>query len=157
MIEFRTQLQKKISELIQGWTGAASGLARPVKTFSDHIDDVPYDQFPYVVVNVRSFDTEDGEIGTTHALKTWEVHIYYMDVTQDYVQGDETRNSIMGLISKNIEDNPRLGNLVVTDTNGGQEYIYDSKITSGLFDSSGQEEDYSFVTELYINIFTASR
>lgn len=157
MIEFRTDLENKLTDLISGWVGPSSTLTEKVKTFSDHIDDVSYENFPYVVINVRTMENSDSEIGNQYDLTVWEVHIYYMDISTTYTPGKERRNLITGVIAKNLQKDRFLGQLEATDGAGTTMYVYDSKITSAIFDSSGQEEDYSFVTELYLQVYTATR
>lgn len=155
MIEFRTALQNQMLTLIQGWVGASSGFTPPVITFDNHLHDVPIEALPFVVVNVRTTDLEDEEIAPYDTYR-WLVHVYYLDIKPDYNTGDIARNKILGEIVKRLEENKRIGNLEQVDVpTGKREYVWDSKITSALFDSSGQEEYYTFVSELYLDVYTS--
>lgn len=160
MIEFREKLQKDLQDKLITWTGENSGLTDYVKTFDDHLhgfdtEETP-DPFPFIVVNVRSAESkQEGEIGVTYDLWSWLVHIYYIDSRDDYREGDNARNTIMGTIVKKLEEDRRLGGFFTKDTDGHKEYVFDSKIDAVLFDVSGSEEYFTFVSELYLNVFTA--
>lgn len=156
MIDFRTKLEDKISTLVTTWVGPSSGITAPVVTFDDHLHDVELNQFPYVVINVRTAEkAEAGEIGNTYDLFMWTIHIYYLDLVATYSTGKTRRDHILSIIEKNLEKNRYLDHLQSTDPDGAREYVYDSSISAILFDSSGQEEYYSFVSELYLNVYTA--
>lgn len=156
MIEFRQELQNKLLELCETWTDKDADSTNYVATYDNHLHDVPMEETPFLVVNVRRQTKEtEGEIGEKHGLSIWEVHIYYISLEEDYNVGDKKRDNILSRIEKELEEDRRLGNFTVT----GQsvtEKVYDNSITDILFDSSGQEQYYSFVSEMYLNVYTSS-
>lgn len=157
MIKFRTVLQDKLKdELLPAWVGPTAGLEASAKTFDKRLYTVDYALLPFVVVNVRRGikHEDEEEIGNPHGLYEYEVHIYYVDHDTDYDLGDARRDLLVGQLEKMIERNVRLGNCEAIDTDS-REYVFDTDISSVTFDSSGQEEDYTFVTELYLRVFTA--
>lgn len=150
MIEFRSELRDKLIELLTSWVGS------DVVTFDNYLHDVEHDQVPYVVVNVRTAErAAAAEIGNDYDLKMWTVHIYYLDIAEVHSEGEDKRNRVLGTIDKKLEENRRLNNLEVTTVDGHREYVYDSSISAVLFDESGQDEYYSFISELYLNVYTA--
>lgn len=159
MIDFRTHLQNKILDLSKEIVGVGTDATNYVRTFDDHLHDFNLDftpnPWPFIVVNVRTAERSgDSEIGLAYDLYMWTVHIYYIDLVQTYSQGDQRRNFILSKLVKYLEENRRLENFEVM-VNGKREYVYDSTISAVLFDSSGQEEEYSFVSELYLQVYTA--
>lgn len=158
MIEFRDALTAKLLDVAQSVTGQDSGATNPVVSFDDHLYSKDISELPFIVVNVRSWDEpEDGvEIGNPHGLKIWTVHIYYLDMTETWNEGAARRNVNVAALKKALDRNKRLDGLETIDDDGTREYVYDSKFTSATFDTSGQEGEYSFVTELYLNVYTAA-
>lgn len=161
MIEFSERLEERIREVVDAVAGSSTP-APYIKSYGDHAADVPYDQMPHMMVIVRTDEKESsGEIGNEgYDLWRWTVHLYYLDIeTSDdpnaYKTAKQRRSNIMSRVTKGLERNKRLNNLEVIDSDGAREYVYDSEISAVLFDSSGQPGDYSFVTELYLNVFTA--
>lgn len=149
MIDFRTHLQNRCIQI------ATTSVATDVKTFDNHLHDVELTQMPFMVVNVRTAEKSgESEIGVNYDLYMWTVHFYYLDIAEVYNTGDQRRNTVMSKLEKSLEEDRRLGGLDVT-VNGKREYVFDSSISAALFDSSGQEEYYSFVSELYLNVYTA--
>jgi hypothetical protein len=136
--------------------GPGSGLSSFAKTFDSHLYNQEISQLPFIVVNVRSAERQNSEdeIGDPHGLFIYEVHIYYLDMDESWDFGDTRRNYIVGNIEKRQERDVRFGGFQSVDEDC-REYVYDSEMTSVTFDSSGQEGDYSFVTELYLRVFTA--
>lgn len=158
MIDFRKVLQDKCMELAQTAVGPGSDPVNYVKTFDKRLHDIEVDETPFLVVNVRTAEkAAPGEIGNGgYDLFMWTVHFYYLAVeVEDWQEGSDRRDIIFGKLEKALEENKNLNNLQSTSTDGKREYVYDSSITAGLFDDSGEEEYYSFVSELYFNVYTA--
>lgn len=155
MVLFRKTLQEYLEAKCQEWVGA------DVKTFDDHLHafdlEVDPEPFPFVVVNVRLNEKEEpGEMGTDHDLRTWTVHIYYIDANlPDYAEGQDRRDKVLGTLERELEKDRRLGGLSYTDDKGIREYVFDSDVKLISFDSSGQEEYYTFVSELHMLVYTA--
>lgn len=157
MIDFHKELKKHlVDSFLPSLVGVDTDLTEPAKSFSDHLYAQDLDSLPFVVVNIRSSsaDQTEGEIGNPYDLTTYETHIYYLDMCDDYVEGDDRRDTILGRLEKKLKLNRKLGNFEVTDADS-REYVYDSQISSITFDYSGQEGDYSFVSELYLTVYTA--
>lgn len=162
MITFRTVLEDKLLAIAQAQVGVGTDSTDFVRTFDNHIHDFNLDYapnpWPFVVVNVRTAEHAGGaqgsEIGTPYDLYEWTVHIYYIDIVKDYNTGDMRRDKILGKLVKALEENRRLDNLESVYS-GTREYVYDSTISAVVFDSSGQEEEYSFQSELYLTVYTA--
>lgn len=156
MIQFRQDAQNKLLELLESWVSvdALTAETGAVK-FDKRLYDVPLEETPFVVANVRDFQkVQGGEIGNEHDLYTWDAHIYYIDIDADYDIGEAKRDTILGIIVKNLEEDRRLGNLQ-TVSGSEREYVYSLDVNTGIFDSSGQEEYFSFTGELHIELFTA--
>lgn len=150
MIQFRKELKARLLQLIPTWVGS------DVRTFDDYLHDVERNQLPYITVHVRTAEkAAASEIGTDYDLRMWTIHIYYLDIHKEHELGDELRDKVLGTITKKLEENRRLDNLEVIDPDSHREYVYDSSISAVLFDESGQEEEYTFVSELYLNVYTA--
>lgn len=154
MIDFRQTLQQKCTEIAQAAVGPASALPQKVVYFDNHLHDVEVTQMPYLVVNVRTSQPSSSEIGQSYSVGSWTVHFYYLDIAKTYNDGEAKRDKIMGALEKALEENRLLGNCRSTALDGHSEYVYDSRITAVLFDSSGQEEYYSFISELYLDVDT---
>lgn len=143
----RKALQTEILSIAQ------TALSTTIKTYDKKLVDQPLENYPYLVVNVRSKDQHPGEIGTLKELWAWEVQIYYLDIVDDYDTGEERRDDIVDKLETALELNYRLNSLTVTlNTAGNTERVYDSNFSSILFDSSGQEEYYTFVSELHLTV-----
>lgn len=156
MLNFRTHLQDNITTIVRAAVGSGTDPTDYVRTFDSYLHDIDIIDNPFVVINVRTAEkASQSEIGNTYDLYMWTVHIYYIDITDTYASGDNRRNLILSKIEKTLEENRRLGNLEVIDTSGHREYVYDSSISAILFDQSGQEEYYTWVSELYLNVYTA--
>lgn len=155
MIDFAEQLEDRVRAIVTTAVGNVADAPDYVKTFSDHLYDVEIQNLPFVVVTTRSNELEDQEVGTQFDNRLWTVHIYYLDITTTYEEGKNRRSKLLSKIERALNTDRRLGNLEVVDGLGYREYVFDSKISSVLFDASGQEEYYSFVSELYLNVYTA--
>lgn len=147
---FRRGLQQKILTLLQ------DTLTTRIRTYDVKLIDMPVEDFPYLVVNVRQKEQDNpGEIGTLKELWQWTVHIYYLDISETYVDAEERRDKVVDDIETVLEQNFNLGTFSVTITpQGNTERVYDSNFSSVLFDSSGQEDYYTFVSELYLTVDT---
>lgn len=154
---FRKALQDKVLSICQLAVGDPSA-TNYVRTFDKYLHDLPTQNFPYVVANVRQAQrTGSGEMGTYNDMYEWAVHIYYLDIETtegNYSVAEARRDEIVQKIVTAFEGNPRLDNL--TDIATPMRYVvYDSNWESVLFDSSGQEGYYTFVSELYLSVDTA--
>lgn len=162
IIEFRNALRDKMLEFTREWVGEASGVAHPALTIDDHLYSQDYSLLPFIAVNVRQWTKmrDSEEMGNPVSdLKEWDVQIYYLDVTKDgqtWMDADAVRNELIGILEKNIKQNRYLDNLQTTDADGHREYVFNTEISSASFDSSGQEGEYSFVTVLYLTVYTAT-
>lgn len=156
MIDFSLELEQRVSDLIFAAVGPAAD-APNVITFDDHLHDVDRSQLPFIVVTTRS--AEEGavqEIGSNWGPKTYTVHVYYLDIADTYAEGKLRRANILSRVRKALEPQFNLGNMESVDDDGTREYVFDSGITTILFDSSGQDQYYSFVSELYLEVQTAT-
>lgn len=163
LVEFGTELEDHIRGLLEDEVGTGSDPDDFVRTFDDHLRDVDIaftpNPWPFVVVTTRGMELSgrsEPEIGTTHAhnLHQWEVHIYYIDVAQNYAAGKAKRTKLAGKITSLIERNPTLSNFESSDSTG-REYVWDTTVSNVVLDASGEEETYTFVTEIYLTIDTA--
>lgn len=157
MLEFSEKLETHVKSLLTTWVGPGSDTIYFVKYFDDHLHDVEETQLPFVVVTLRTAEASgrsEQEIGVPYDLGEYTIHIYYLDTTADYAAGKKRRSFIMSKIEKLLEENRRLQNFEVAVDNS-REYVWDSRISSVLFDYSGQEEYHSFVSELYLSVDTA--
>lgn len=157
MIEFSTELETRVKDILVANTGVGTDPDNYVKTWDDHLHDETVDNMPYVVITTRTAEKAgESEIGSKYDLYTYTVHIYYLDIQTVYATGKLKRSNILSRMKKSLESNRRLNNLQSIDPDGVREYVYDANISAVLFDSSGQEEYYSFVSELYLNVYTAT-
>lgn len=155
MIGFRTNLQDRIESILNTAVGPGSDPTHTVISFDSYLHDVSLEDTPFVVVNVRTAEKAgESEIGAKYDLYMWTVHIYYIDMHSVYEEGETKRNNILSRIEKVLEEKRRLDNLTST-VGGATEYVYDSSISAILFDSSGHDQYYSFISELYLNVYTA--
>lgn len=159
MIDFSEKLEEYLQQKVIDWVGSGSTLTNPVVTVDDHLhgfNEVDPDPFPFVVVSVRQAESQaESEIGVSYDLWSWTVHFYYIDSRSDYITGKSMRKTVIGTLIKQLEKDRRIGGFDSVDDDGAREYVYDSKIDAVLFDVSGQEEYYTFVSELYLNLYTA--
>lgn len=157
MIEFRKNLRERLVAKVTEYVGPATPEPN-VKLIDQYLHAVETYQLPFVVTYVRQIQNEsEGEIGTPFTQDIWEVHIYYLDKNADRIAGEDKMDNIIGDLVKKIKKDRYLGHLNAVDTEGNETYVYDTKVTSVLFDSSGQEGDYSFVSEVYLNVYTDNR
>lgn len=154
MAEFRNVLRDRLLTLTRTWVGPTAG---PVITFDDHLYSLPIEQLPFLVVNVRNYEKiiESNSLGARPD-KSWEVHVYYLDMDPVWATGDTRRDNVIGILEQKFDRDFTLGKLEATLSSGEREYVYDTEITSATFDSSGQDGEYSFVTELYLKVYTST-
>lgn len=156
LIEFRSALRDRVQEIATATVGPGTDPTDYIKTFDSYLHDVKIEALPYMVITVRTAElNESGEMGGDFDLYRWTLHIYYLDTNPDYPTGDDRRNVIMGKLEKALELDRFLGNLRHVDDAGNEEYVIDSRITTILFDSSGENNYHSFVSELYLEVDTA--
>jgi hypothetical protein len=152
---FRKELQERVLSILSAAVGPSSSAVYKVKTFEKKLIDYPLDQMPMCVVTVRSKNKGETEIGTYQELWNWEVHIYLLGIAEDYDTGELQRDEIVSKIDATLTLNPRLSNLAVTINEGAnRESVFDSNFSAVLFDSSGQDGYYTFVSELYLQVDT---
>lgn len=152
----RKSIQDKILTLLQNALDINSNADYKVRTFSRRLTDLPIAELPNIVVTVRQkSQSGPGEFGTVKELWAWEVQIYYLDISDDYDQGEMRRDKVTDDIETVLEKAYRLDGLSVTINNlGNTETVFDSNFSSVLFDSSGQDGYYTFVSELYFTVNT---
>ena len=163
MQEFGDKFEEYMLEWLPTLVGEGTDPTNYVVTFDDHLHgfDVedPTEPFPFVVATMRSTTTQNqGEIGEAHDLRTWEMHIYYIDITDDYKAGKAKRSNIMSTIQMYIETNMTFGGFRVTSTledHNATEYVYDTTVSTIMYDYSGQEDYHTFTSEMYLTIYTA--
>lgn len=163
MIQFRTKLEATLRDKLEEWVGVGSDASDYVHTFDDYLHpfdlDITPDPFPFLVYTVRGWNESgrsDGEIGNPHDLREWDAHIYYVDTRLDREEGKTKRNKIMGIIEKELElSRPNFFGFEAIDGNGKREYIWDVRLTNGVFDTAQEDEYHTFVNELYITFDTA--
>lgn len=164
MIGFKQALETRLLDVCKAALGSSSGLTPYVKTFDDHLRDLPLADFPFVVAFALTKEKESGEIAKYNNW-IWHCQIYYLDTTQGaetWDDGKDRRDKIMGALEKALEGNHYLTDaadtlppLRETDSDGSVEYTMQAEITSITFDQSGQEGYYTFVSELYLDVHTA--
>ena len=158
MIEFRTALEDRLMSIITTTVGTGTDPTHFVRTVDNHIHDFNLtftpNPWPFMVVAIRSVEQSgQSEVGVPYDLYMWTVHLYYISLDANFNTGDEKRNFILGKLVKKLEEDRFLGGL--SSTSGGKrERVYDSTISAVLFDFAGQEEEYSFQSELYLNVYT---
>lgn len=152
----RKGLQEKITDMMKTAVGPASSATDKIVTFDNRLRDVPITSLPFLAIIVREKDQDGaGEIGTMHELWKWRIHMYYLDIVDDYDAGEDRRDKIVDDIETVIEQSPRLENLSVTlNPQGNTESVWDSNFTNVIFDMSGQDDFYTFVCELYFDVDT---
>lgn len=136
-----------------------------VVTYDRKLQDLEPQYLPLLVATVRT-EEEDGagELGTKHDLFAWTIHIYYFDIEIGvdapgenlvFDRGDERRNGIMQKLKGAFMSDFNFGALSVNDTDAGyRESVYDVLKPTTIFDASGQEGYYSFVSEMYLTVRT---
>lgn len=134
---------------------AQTTVSDTVKTFDKYLHDIALDQFPYIATTVRQAERHGpGEIGTTNQMYDWTVHLYYLDTTTTYDVGEARRDDVVNRLVSAFEKSPRLNNLA--DVSSPVHFtVYNSYWEAILFDSSGQDGYYTFVSELYLTVETA--
>lgn len=156
MIEFKEALEAKLATKLPLWVGIAVDPTNGAKTFDDHVHDLEKNQFPFIVYSARqATNANSGEIGNDFDLYEWTVHFYVLDHADQWTTGKLRRDWITGKLWKELEKDRRLGNLEARDLDGAREYVFDLKVDDVIFDTSGQQGYYTFVTELYATVFTA--
>jgi hypothetical protein len=154
MISFRKHLRDRLVELLTTWVGPATALPH-ANLIDDHLYDVERTSLPFVVATVRRIEpAEAPEIGTGYTVDEWEAIIYYLDIQDRWADGDDIMNNIVSVIAKELQLDRRLGNLEVVDPAGNREYVFNTRINTVLFDTSGQEGEYSFVSEIHLTVQT---
>lgn len=148
---FRKALQDQVISICTAAVGTGTDATDFVNTFDSFLHDLPQEDFPYIVVNCRQADqVSPGEMGTSSELFQWNIHIYYLDIDLEYHAGEVKRDNIIDRLITAFELNPRLSGLSKNNRT-----VYDSNFTSILFDSSGQDGYYSFISELYLSVDTS--
>lgn len=153
----RKALQDACIKVINDAVGpSATNVPYRIKTTDVHLKDRPIEDMPHVVVFCRQKQLEGKEMGSIRELWQWQLHIYYLDIVEDYTVGEERRDKISDLIEVALSDNFTLSNaLSELDPEGkATERVYNSDFSSVLFDSSGQQDYFTFVTEFYLTVFT---
>ena len=155
-ISMRRTLQNACLKIINDAVGpSASGVPYRINTTDVHLKDRPIEDMPHVVVFVRQKDLQGKEMGTVRELWSWQIHIYYLDIIEDYTEGEKRRDKISDIIEVALSDNFRLNNAINTiDDTGNTERVYDSDFSTVVYDSSGQDGYYTFVTEFYLRVDT---
>lgn len=161
---FRKAIQDYIITHLTSVVGPGTGDPF-VRTFDNHLDTAQKElasDFPHVVVNVRQTSVQPSktEIGVLKEPQDWQIHIYYLDITQEgesYNDGEARRDTLVHAIQHNMQIDYNFGNLrvPVAEDVSITEYVYDSDFTDILFDSSGQQDYYYFTCELYLTVNTA--
>lgn len=154
-MEFRQALRDQVLLKMNEWIGPTASPAY-LKYTDNHLHDVDSaTQMPYGIAYVRQVDMKTrAEIGTGYSLDSWLIQIYILDFDTVWVTGDNRMSDMVGRLRKRLQQNPKLGNFSLTDTEGQREYIYDSEVTSVTFDTSGQDGEYTFVSELFLTVQT---
>lgn len=158
-LSFRKDLEDHILEKVTEWVGVGTHPTKYVKTFDNHLHDFDLDvnpePWPFMVVSVRSTTfQETTAVGTTNEVRAWSVHIYYIAIENNYNEGALKRDEIMSRLHEELQHNRDFGRFSSNEEAGHNEYVWNSEVTDVLFDSSGQEEYYSFVSELYLTVYT---
>ena len=153
----RKALQDACLKVINDAVGpGAKNVPYRIKTSDVHLKDRPIEDMPHVVAFVRQKDMQGKEMGSIRELWQWQIHIYYLDIVEDYTTGEERRDKISDLIEVALSDNFTLNHALAELDPGGKavERVYNSDFSSVLFDSSGQQDYFTFVTEFYLTVFT---
>lgn len=158
MIEFATKLEERLNSILVPIVGVGSDPTFYVKTWDDHLHDEAVENMPFIVITTRTAEKSgESEIGSKYDLTMYTVHIYYLDIDASHSVGKKRRSNILSRVRKVLMEDRRLGNLLVTElATQTTEYVYDTTISAVLFDESGQEEYYTFISELYLNVYTAA-
>lgn len=160
-IDFKNALEARLLELAVAAVGSTSGLNPYVQTFDDHLDDIPITSMPFVVAFATTDELEAAEVAPYGSHK-WSAMMYYLDTTQPgetWATGKARRDLIVGTLHDIFEANKFLadstGPLSVISSSGVKEYVWLSQVDRVTFDGSGQEQYYTFVSEMYFSIHTA--
>lgn len=155
-LSMRQALQVACLDIINDAVGPpATGVPYKIKTTATHLADRPIEDMPHVVCFVRQKDLGSKEMGTIRELWSWQIQIYYLDIVEDYSVGELRRDKITDLMEVALSDNFRLNNaLALIDLQNKSERVYDSDFSSVIYDSSGQDGYYTFVSELYLRVDT---
>lgn len=155
IIDVATALEQKITEILTRTVGVGTDPTNFVKLFDDHLHDVEITLMPFVVVTARSAEQGvERSIGQHFMPRDYIVHIYYLDLSETFPEGKARRNLIVEKMASELEQNYRLDNFSLTDPAGNTEHVWDTDLTNILLDYSGQDEYYSFVSELYLTVHT---
>lgn len=153
----RRTLQDACLKIINDAVGpAATNVPYRIKTSDVFLKDRPIEDMPHVVVFCRQKELDMKEMGSIRELWTWQIHIYYLDIVEDFSVGEERRDKISDLLEVALSDNFTLSNaLAELDPEGkATERVYNTDFGTVAFDSSGQDGYYTFVTEFYLTVFT---
>lgn len=157
MINFSAELEAQITSTMQVEVGVGgSDPTNAVVTFTDRLQDFDLTQFPALVIFVRQGERVGEDINAPQGMRDYTVHMYYLDLVKDWALGKAKRSNIMSRIEKTVNKDTRFNAFQSVDPDGTREYVWNSEITSFNFDSSGQEEYYSFVGEMYLTVHTAT-
>lgn len=153
---FRKVLQDGVTDMCN------TAVASQISTVGKYIPEGNLDlsDFPCLVVSVRQ-KGEAGpmEYGTLHELWDWTIHIYYLNITEEWDAGEELRDQTMHDLETYFESNPKLMNIsgTMAATPVVTEYVFDSKIDTILYDQGGQDQYFTFSGQLYLTAHTAKR
>lgn len=151
----RKTLQQAAISVMNTAVGPTSAATFKVKTFETKLRDFDPAELPMVVTFVRQKDMQLKEIGQLQELWQWQLQFYFIDLDADWTTGEERRDYITDQIESALSKSFTLNNAVQTiNVAGNVERVYDSNFTSVLFDSSGQDGYYTFVSELYLSVDT---
>lgn len=154
-MSMRKTLQQAAINVMNTAVGPTSAAAFKVKTFEIKLRDFDPAELPMVVTFVRQKDMQLKEIGQLQELWQWQLQFYFIDLDADWPTGEERRDYITDQIESALSKSFTLNNAVQTiNVAGNVERVYDSNFTSVLFDSSGQDGYYTFVSELYLSVDT---
>lgn len=118
----------------------------------------PLEDFPCIMVAITNKSWEMSEIGPGRDEIHYKVSIYYLDVITDenFETGEDRRDEIMHQLEKRLEIDFNLGGFrhqaTVDET---MEIMYDAQLENTLFEVSGQEDYYTFVSEIMYTVKTA--
>lgn len=156
LLDVATELEARITDILTRAAGPGTDPDDYIVYFDDHLHDVEIESMPYAVVTVRSADIANNETAFSQPVspRTWTVHIYLLQITETFAEGKRKRNAILERVYGELEQNWNLDNFEVVGAHGQREYVFMTEVTNLLLDYSGQDEYYSFVSELYLTVHT---
>lgn len=156
LMDTATQLEQRITDIITRVAGVGTDPDYYIKTFDFHLRDFEVTDAPFCVVTVRSAvqSAWPSALGQDIGPRDWTVHIYLLDVIGTFEEGKSRRNAIIDRIWGEVSKNWNLDAFEIVSSHGKREYVVLSEPTNLLLDYSGQDEYYSFVSELYMTVHT---